>query len=70
MKVKKHIPNYDSINNIDLRSDIENGNIVGQHLLFLGKNGDAWVIAIDKSNTRYEYTSEYEYNQDVKILLG
>ena len=69
MKVKKHIQNHDEINHFDLRSDIENGNITGGQLLFIGKTNDVWVIAIDKTDIRYEYTSEVEYNEDIKILI-
>ena len=69
MKVKTHIQNHDEINHFDLRSDIENDNITGGQLLFLGKQDDVWVIAIDKSDVRYEYTSETKYNEDIKILI-
>jgi hypothetical protein len=69
MKVKQHIENHDELNHFDLRSDIENNNITGGNLLFLGKQNDVWVIAIDNTDIRYEYTSEYEYNQDIKILI-
>jgi len=72
MKVKTHIQNHDELNHFDLRSDIENNNIVGGQLLFLGNNNDknVWVIAIDNTDIRYEYTSQYEYNQDIKILIA
>jgi hypothetical protein len=72
MKVKRHIQNHDELNHFDLRSDIENNNIVGGQLLFLGNNNDknVWVIAIDNTDIRYEYTSQYEYNQDIKILIA
>jgi hypothetical protein len=69
MKVRKHIE-YDLINNFDLRSDIENELIINAQVLFLGKDGDKWKIAIDNSDIVYEYDSEYEYNEDVKIIIG
>jgi len=69
MKVRKHIQ-YDLINNFDLRSDIENKLIINAQVLFLGKDGDKWKIAIDNSDIVYEYDSEYEYNEDVKIIIG
>jgi len=69
MKVRKHIQ-YDLINNFDLRSDIENELIINAQVLFLGKVGDKWKIAIDNSDIVYEYDSEYEYNEDVKIIIG
>jgi len=69
MKVRKHIQ-YDLINNFDLRSDIENELIINAQVLFLGKDGDKWKIAIDNSDIVYEYDSEYEYNEDVKIIIG
>ena len=68
MKVRKHIQ-YDLINNFDLRSDIENELIINAQVLFLGKDGDKWKIAIDNSDIVYEYDSEYEYNEDVKIII-
>jgi hypothetical protein len=68
MKVRKHIE-YDLINNFDLRSDIENELIINAQVLFLGKVGDKWKIAIDNSDIVYEYDSEYEYNEDVKIII-
>jgi hypothetical protein len=68
MKVRKHIE-YDLINNFDLRSDIENELIINAQVLFLGKDGDKWKIAIDNSDIVYEYDSEYEYNEDVKIII-
>ena len=68
MKVRKHIE-YDLINNFDLRSDIENKLIINAQVLFLGKDGDKWKIAIDNSDIVYEYDSEYEYNEDVKIII-
>lgn len=70
MKVRKHIQNHDELNHFDLRSDIENNMITGGDLLFLGKQNNVWVIAIDKKPIRYVYTSEYEYNQDIKILIS
>jgi hypothetical protein len=70
MRVKQHIKNQDELNHYGLRSDIENGEIIGHHLLFLGKQNNVWVIAIDKTDIRYEYPSEYKYNQDIKILIA
>jgi hypothetical protein len=69
MRVRKYIQNYDELNHFDLRSDIENNNITGKQLLFLGEHNNVWIIAIDKTDIRYEYTSKNEYNQDIKILI-
>ena len=70
MKVKQHTEKHDELNHLDLRSDIDNGKIAGGQLLFLGKQNNVWVITIDKTDIRYEYASEYEYNQDIKILIA
>jgi hypothetical protein len=72
MRVKEIIENHDHINHIELRSDIENGNIVGQYLTFEGKtlsNPEIWTISIDGSGIDYHYDSKKEYEEDVKILI-
>lgn len=68
MKIRKHIQYY-LLNNFKLRSDIENELIINAQVLFLGKVEDKWKIAIDNSDIVYEYDSEYEYNEDVKIII-
>jgi hypothetical protein len=68
VKIRKHIQYY-LLNNFDLRSDIENESIINAQVLFLGKVEDKWKIAIDNSDIVYEYDSEYEYNEDVKIII-
>ena len=76
---------YGNINNLDLRSDIENANIYGTKLVpqgyvgnrptdFIGEHeDDTWAIDCYTSDgmevESYLYTSEFEYNEDIKILL-
>lgn len=75
---------YDKINNLDLRSDIENDNIIGCKLKAQGYIGnrptnfdgehedDTWAIDCFNSDEvcvdSYLYTSEFEYQEDIKIL--
>ena len=70
MRVKQQIQKIDELNHYKLRSDIEDNKIVGKHLLFLNKVGDFWVIAIDKTDIRYEYNDIQKYNEDVEILIS
>lgn len=76
---------YDSINSLDLRSDIENNNIIGCTLELQGYVGnrpsdfkgeehedDTWAIdCLNEDGSvidSYLYSSEYEYNEDVKLF--
>ena len=84
---KKFINNVqqDKLNNLDLRSDIENNNIYDTVLKsqgyvgnrpsdFEGENheDDTWAIDCFTKDgfvvDSYLYTSEYEYNEDLKLL--
>lgn len=72
MRIKKVVENHDHINHIELRSDIENDNIVGQYVTFEGKtssNPETWTISIDGSGINYHYDSKTEYEEDVNILI-
>lgn len=80
--------NLNHINNLDLRSDLENDNLIGVRLVrlipqgyvgnrpsdFTGKHheDDTWAIdCFDEDGMEVEsylYTSESEYNEDVKLL--
>jgi len=73
-----------NINSLDLRSDLENGNILGCVLRFEGYVGnrpqgfvgfhedDSWAIDVlnddGEPETSYLYVSELEYNQDYNLL--
>lgn len=61
------------LNNLDLRSDIENNNIYDTKLIPQGYVGvGTWAIDCFTSDgmevCSYLYTSELEYNEDVEIL--
>ena len=74
----------DKINSLDLRSDLENGNIKGCILKCEGYVGnrpsdcedeehedDTWAIDLienDSIEKGYLYSSKYEYEEDVKLL--
>ncbi len=76
---------FNKVNSLDLRSDLENNNIYGCDLVaegyignrpsdFVGEHeDDTWAIEVgigedDGGDISYLYTSEYEYNQDLKTL--
>lgn len=69
----------EEIEHLDLRSDIENDNLCpGFDLIFAGEVGNDQSMdltwAIDVANDigeieSYLYTSEYEYNRDVDLLI-
>lgn len=71
---------YSNINHLDLRSDIENANIYGTKLIPQGYVGNkllhfedaSWAIDCYTDDCMevesYLYSSEHEYNEDLKIL--
>jgi len=76
---------YDKLNSLDLRSDIENNNIYACVLRTQGYVGnrpndcedefhedDTWAIDVLTEDgqcvTSYLYVSEFEYDEDVKLL--
>jgi hypothetical protein len=74
--------NYDSINCLDLRSDIENDNIYDTYLIPQGaitnvadkQDKGTWAIDCCTSDGEvvqsYLYSSELEYNEDIIIING
>jgi len=74
------IKNYDSINSLDLRSFIESERDTKSkekvEFIYCGKleeGQDSWAIDVSREDDVFDtflYSSEYEYNQDVKILKG
>lgn len=70
------IPNmkyYDNLNHLDLRSDIENGNILETILFSEGKiTTNTWSIACELVDStvveNYLYESKMEFEEDLKIL--
>ena len=72
MRIKAQTENHDHLNNIELRSDIENDNINGEYLIFKGKtssNPDTWTISIADSVIDYHYDNQTEYEEDIQILI-
>jgi hypothetical protein len=70
MKIKKHIENVDGLIHNSLHSDIVNDKIIGKQLLFKGRVGNTWSIAIYGTGISYEYMAECDYNNDIKILIA
>jgi hypothetical protein len=73
--ITKKVKNYDHLNQMELRSDIENGNIIDTYLEAEGKISNepkTWGIVVTiKDGTiieNYLYQSKFEYEQDLSIL--
>jgi hypothetical protein len=68
--INKHTKNI-NLFNLDLRFDIENGSLFNETLHFFGtiiSDDENFAIDCDGLDRSYLYTSEFEYESDIKTL--